>query len=275
QGNVVVTWGGLDGDCGNYHGYVETVTEATGKVAAVWQNTPNDNEGGIWTPAGPAVDAAGDIFVASGNGSTTNIGAYDDANSVTKLSPGLMRLSFFAPGPPQQWTALNASDNDLGSTSPALLSNGLLFQIGKGGRGYLLSQSQLPNNSNPGGGEAASLQVCDKNSFAALSGVAVAGSMVFVPCVDGIAAVSVESPTAMHRVWYSAAGSSAPIVAGGVVWSAILYGGTTLYGLDPANGNVVAQLNLGNTTMHFATPAAANGRLYMAAGSTLLAFAPH
>ena len=56
DGHVVITWGGLDGDCGSYHGYIETVSETTGVALAQWNDTVNDNEGGMWAPSGAAVE---------------------------------------------------------------------------------------------------------------------------------------------------------------------------------------------------------------------------
>jgi outer membrane protein assembly factor BamB len=274
NGNVVIAWGGLDGDCGTYHGYVETVSEASGAEVAQWNDTPNDNEGGIWGPSGPAVDASGNIYVSSGNGSTSDVTMYDYSDSVVKLSPSLSPLSFFAPGPPQSWTSLNASDTDLGSIGPSLLKNGLLFAIGKGGRGYLLNQSQLPSVSNPGGGENFSAQVCNRTGDAAFSGMALAASTLYVPCEDGIAAVKIDSATSFHRIWYSTSGSSAPIVAGGLVWTLKVFGGNALYGLNPATGTASEQLSLPATTEHFATPVSGDGRLFVAAGNLLTAFAP-
>ena len=275
DGHVVVAWGGLDGDCGSYHGYVETVSEATGAELAQWHDTAIDNQGGIWAVSGPAVDASGNIYVSTGNGSSSDTAAYDYGDSIVKLSPALAVLSFFAPGPPQTWASLNADDNDLGSIGPSLLPNGLLFAIGKGGRGYLLSQASLPSNADPGGGENAGGQVCNATSAAAFSGMAAMGSTIYVPCADGIAAVRIDSATAYTRIWYSTAGSSAPIVAGGLVWTVAVFGGSSLYGLDPSSGAVAEQLDLGATTEHFVTPAAGDGRLFIAAGSTVIAFAPH
>ncbi|TMF15457.1 MAG: hypothetical protein E6I33_06700 [Chloroflexi bacterium] len=192
SGNVVIAWGGLNGDCGTYHGYIETVSESSGVEQHQWNDTSGGSEGGMWAASGPAVDAAGNIYVATGNGSSSNINNYDYGDSVLKFSPSLALQSFFAPGSPQTWASLNASDTDLGSLDPSLLSGGLLFEIGKGGRGYLLNQSGLPSNSNPGGGENYSAQVCNATSDAAFSGLAVSGSVVFVPCADGIAAVNID-----------------------------------------------------------------------------------
>jgi outer membrane protein assembly factor BamB len=272
-GNVVITWGGLDGDCGSYHGYVETVSESSGVEAAQWNDTERDNQGGVWAPSGPAVDAAGNIYVTTGNGSTSDITQYDDGDSVLQFSPSLSLISFFAPGPPEAWPALNAADLDLGSVGPTLLSNGLLFAIGKSGRGYLLKQSGLPNNSEPGGGELASQPVC-AGSRGAFSGMAAAGDIVFVPCSEGIAAVSIDSARSFRVVWRSASGSSAPIIAGGLVWTLSLFGGTRLYGLDPGTGSALVTLNLPATTAHFASPSAGDGRLFVGAGDLLRAFEP-
>jgi hypothetical protein len=275
QGNVVVVWGGLAGDCGSYHGYVETVSEATGLGQHQWNDTsePGGREGGMWAPSGPAVDSTGYIYVTTGNGSSTSITNYDFGDSVLRFSPTLVLKSWFAPGPPQTWASLNASDTDLGSTGPAILGTGLLFAIGKGGRGYLLNQSTLPDNSNPGGGESYSQTVCNATADAAFGGLAVHGKTVFVPCADGIAAVTVDSATAFHRIWYqTSGGGSAAIFAGGLVWTLPMFGGTILYGLNPGTGHVASTLTLPAATEHFATPAAADGMLFVAAGNRLSAF---
>jgi outer membrane protein assembly factor BamB len=274
KGNVVITWGGLAGDCGTYHGYVETVAESNGAIRAMWHDTPAGNQGGIWGPSGPAVNSAGNIFVTTGNGSSTTVTQYDDGDSVLDFSPALTLSSFFAPGPPQQWASLNADDADLASIGPSLLSGGLLFAIGKGGRGYLLSQGGLPSDSNPGGGENFSAQVCHQTSSAAFGGLAVSGATVFVPCADGIVAVNIDSATAFHVVWYSNTASGPPILAGGLVWAASVFGGTTLYGLNPATGATTVQLHLPMTTEHFATPASGDGKLFIGDGSDVAAFGP-
>ena len=255
-------------------GTSKRLQSSSGAIQATWQDTATDNQGGIWGPSGPAVSAGGDIFVTTGNGSSTTVTQYDYGDSVIDLSPSLAVNSFFAPGPPQQWASLNADDADLASIGPSLLPGGLLFAIGKGGRGYLLNQSGLPSNSNPGGGENFSAQVCHQTSGAAFGGLAVSGSTVYVPCNDGIVAVAVDSATAFHVVWYSSAATGPPILAGGLLWSASVFGGTVLYGLDPATGATTVQLNLPRKTEHFATPTSGNGKLFIGDGTDVVAFGP-
>src|SRR6266545_4314784 len=131
NGRVYIAYGGLFGDCGDYHGWVAAVA-ADGTGELLDYRVPTANAGGIWAPSGPAVDDAGNLYVATGN-SFSN-GVFDFGDSVIKLSPELQRLDFFAP---QNWE-LNAGDVDLGSVGPAVLAGDRIFQIGKEGVGYLL-----------------------------------------------------------------------------------------------------------------------------------------
>ncbi len=282
-GNVVVTWGSLAADCGPYHGYLETVRETDGAKQSQWHDTAETGgtQGGIWAPSGPAVDPQGNIYVSTGNGSSTSVDTYDYGDSVLEFPPAFnsaTQPAFFAPGTPEAWYADNADDEDLGSVGPTLLPNSELFAIGKGGYGYLLTQNALPGNDNPGGGQAYQAQVCRSTIEDAYGGTAVMGDVVFVPCFDGMTAVSIDSPTSFHVLWRSSGRTSGPpIVAGGLVWSTAANGtSSTLFGLDPGSGAILDQLSLPMApgVVHFATAAAADGTLLMAADDELTAFAP-
>jgi hypothetical protein len=61
-----------------------------------------------------------------------------------------------------------------------------------------------------------------------------------------------------------------PVFAGGLVWSTD-WGGSTLYGLDPATGAVKFSPGLGGFD-HFAAPSAGGGRLFVANGDKVTAF---
>jgi outer membrane protein assembly factor BamB len=70
QGLVYIAYGGLFGDCGNYHGLVvASRTDGTGNLLSFQVPTPR--EGGIWAPTGPAIDSQGRLYVAVGNGEST------------------------------------------------------------------------------------------------------------------------------------------------------------------------------------------------------------
>src|ERR1700726_4847783 len=118
-------------------------TPATlGSVPAArrWE-VPTDRGAGLWAPSGGVVDAGGTFYVTTGNSFNTNASHYDDSNSVIALSPALAVTGTFAP---TDWAASNGDDGDLGSTGPTLVGNGLVFQVGKPGIGYLVAAAPLP-----------------------------------------------------------------------------------------------------------------------------------
>ena len=144
DGNVVFGYGGNDGDCSTYSGWVVSVPEGGG-TPGYYQAVPIGHDGAVWMGgAAPEVDAAGNIWVATGNGSSST--PYDFSDSVLELSPGLARTQYFAP---DTWQFDNGNDQDLGSTAPALLSDGTVLQVGKSSTAYLLNQADLGGISHP------------------------------------------------------------------------------------------------------------------------------
>ena len=144
NGNVIAGFGGNDGDCGNYHGWVIAIPEGGGAelAFAVATSTGGDSQGAVWMGgAAPEVDGGGNIWFSTGN-SALKSGSppYDNSDGVVELSSSLGFVQSFAPS---TWLSDNGTDADLGSSSPALLSNGLVFQAGKSHNGYLLSQANL------------------------------------------------------------------------------------------------------------------------------------
>ena len=91
NGNVVFGYGGNDGGLLEpYHGWVVAVPEGGGTVVRydTTGTTPNGNQGAVWMGgAAPEVDGAGNIWAATGNGSSSS--PYDGGDSVIELSPGL------------------------------------------------------------------------------------------------------------------------------------------------------------------------------------------
>jgi outer membrane protein assembly factor BamB len=256
NGIVYVPYGGLDGDCGDYHGWVVGL-EANGTGGMVSYQVPSGREAGIWAPSGAAIAASGDLYVATGNGASNS--QFDHGDSVIELSPTLEELGYFAP---TNWVQLNQGDTDLGSVGPLLLGNGELFQIGKEGVGYLL------NGSNLGGigGEVYSGQVCS-SSF---GGTATDGNMVFVPCTDGLFALSL-SQGSFQTAWSSTGfPAGPPIVTGGTVWALDTSAGT-LHGYAAATGKVLYSFEVG-TVNRFTTPSFGDARVYVAAGDEVFAF---
>jgi outer membrane protein assembly factor BamB len=259
NGRVYFTYGGLAGDCGQYIGkVVSSATDGSGPLS-VWQ-VPTTREGGIWAPSGPAVDAAGNVYVSTGNGAQT--ATFDKGNSIIKLSPGLAELDYFATS---TWAQDSANDLDLGSTGPALLLNNLAFVAGKTGMGYLLDATHLGGI----GGQRFAAQVC--NGGGAYGGFAYQPPRLFVPCSNGLRAITVDTTAGTFSAAWQTLTTFAgpPIVAGGVLWS--VGRDNNLYGLDPATGGQISKFAL-PPVAHFTTPAAADGRLYVAGNDKVLSF---
>jgi outer membrane protein assembly factor BamB len=256
SGRVYIPLGGLYGDCGNYHGYVVAVPSAGEQT--LYYRTPVAREAGIWSPAGPTIDASGNVYVVTGNGSATQSFAY--SNSVIQLSPDLQVRSYFAP---TDWQALDARDTDLGSVGATLLpSLGVVVAIGKAGVGYLLRADALGGV----GGQIASAAVC----AGAWGGTAWSGPMVLVPCSDGLVALSVTQNT-FSIAWKAANPRlGSPIIAAGAVW-AIEPGTGRLFALDLTSGSVMFTATLG-AARHFSTPAATEGFVIAPAGAEVEAF---
>src|SRR5439155_3581890 len=136
---------------------------ADGAGTAIEYAVRANREGGFWAPPGAALTTDGSMYLASGN--SDGVTDFDDGNAVIHLSPELRMVDEFAPS---DWAQLNSRDGDIGTTSPALLDNGRLFQVGKAGVGYVLDVNHLGGV----GGDLHHERVCDRS----IGGVAHAGT---------------------------------------------------------------------------------------------------
>jgi outer membrane protein assembly factor BamB len=179
--------------------------------------------------------------VSVGNGASGVGDSYDHSDSVLSLD-GTTLIDSFSP---TTWASDNDADKDLGSQGPALVGTQWIFIAGKSGTGYVLRQGHLGGI----GGQVSSAPLC--TSF---GGTAVSGTVVYVPCTDGIRAVHISGDGTMQLLWHAdTAITGSPVVGGDRVWSLDPAHGI-LYALDPATGKTLAQQNVG-TTSRFATPA--------------------
>ncbi len=267
RGRVLVGFGGNYGDCSTYHGWVEAVP-VTGRGSILRYEVDSgtgQSQGAVWMGgAAPEVVPSGDVWLADGNGSVTSAaGPYDGSESVLELSPSLSPLQYFAP---VDWYRDNADDHDLGSSSPALLADGQVVEAGKSHTAFLLDGSALGGV----GGQQADLGLCTGGDVD--GGDAVAGTVVYLPCREGLEAVQVgTSPPSLTVLWQTSTGASGPpIVAGDLVWS---MGGSSLYGLDPQTGAAVVTLGVGQPANHFPTPSVGDGLLLVDGTEQVHAFA--
>ena len=167
---------------------------------------------------------------------------WDGSDSVTALTPGLRRTGIFAP---ITWPQDNASDLDLGSSPPALLSGGRLLIAGKRGTAYLLNASHLAGV----GSQVAQAPVCP-----AYGGLSVAGQVVYLPCEGGGMAAVDTAGNRIKVLWRGPPGAAgSPVLGGGAVWVPDWTTGV-LYQLDPGTGQVRHKIRLGTALPHFASP---------------------
>jgi hypothetical protein len=150
KGNVFIAWASSC-DVGPYYGWVMSYDVRTLKQTGVLNLSPTGKESGIWqADAGPAADAAGNVYLITGNGKfTAASGGRDYGDSVVKiaLTPnGLAVRDYFTPADQEH---LNDTDGDFGSGGPILLPDQpephphLLLAAGKASKIYELDRDNL------------------------------------------------------------------------------------------------------------------------------------
>ena len=253
SGRVYIPYGGLYGDCGNYHGWLVglSATSPADRTMVTYE-TPA-TEAGIWAPGGAVVDNAGDIFVATGNGVPVDVPG--DANSVIKLDPSLNVLArFTAP----DYQHLSATDTDLGSVSPIITTGGDVLQVGKEGTGYLLGSNL--------GAPLQTFHVCSGGFGAA----ATTADNIYLSCFDGLYALDSHDAGHLSPTW-AATGvkPGPPIVSGGVVWT--VDRGGALDGFSETTGKMLYTYPVA-VAGSFPTLSADAGKLLVADGKRIIAF---
>ncbi len=272
-GRMLIGYGGNDGDCSTYWGWLVSAPVDGGAGPGSFQIDAGYSEGAVWGAGNaPAIDAAGNVFLATGNGkgNSSSDPAYGDA--VVKLNASASPLDWWAP---PDWQSLDASDRDLGSSLPSLLPGGLVFQSGKDGNGYLLNGAGL---GHVGAAAAEASGFCAGGSYG--GAVYDAGnSTIYAACNAGLRALVLGSgspPSLAAKPGFSAPSDATgpPMIAGGLVW-VTNYSSGTLSGLDPASGMTRSHFSIpenGSTVNHFASPSAGAGRLFVASGDQVTAY---
>src|SRR5262245_27872916 len=156
------------GDNGPYHGWVVGYRASDLALVQVFNTTPNAGASGIWQSGGaPALDAAGNLYFAMGNGFSGPASQFDPSlgnysESVLKLTPGagpapesMTVADYFTPF---DWQTLDQFDADLGSGGTMLLPDSvgsaqhphLMVETGKSGKIYLIDRDNM-GKFTPGG----------------------------------------------------------------------------------------------------------------------------
>jgi hypothetical protein len=152
-----------------WYGWIAGVTTG-GALNDMWVDETGSGDGGagIWGPGGIVVDAAGNLYVATGNGNSPPVGPGSDVQPsglgecVIRLSTAGAHLQLADYFCPSDADTLDAEDGDLGSGSPTGLPASfgtaedpdLLVEAGKSGEVYLLDRDDLGGfDQGPGGSD--------------------------------------------------------------------------------------------------------------------------
>jgi outer membrane protein assembly factor BamB len=259
DGRVYVGYGGNDGDCGQYHGWVVGVDQRGPAHEVAFEVASNGEGGAVWESGGaPAIGARGNVYVTTGNANPDPPEGGPDpklyTESVVKLTPALRPLAAYK-------DVVAGGDEDLATGNPVLLPDGDVFAVGKTDIGYVLTQSRLSLvaaikgvcGSDPDGGPAFD---------AALD-------RIFVPCKGGgIQEIDLGHDRLGPRL---AGANGAPIVVGNDLWAAE-YPSGTLTEYDAATGAKIQAIDVGQPVANFTSPSVALGLILVPTDTGVTAF---
>jgi F5/8 type C domain/Secretion system C-terminal sorting domain/Fibronectin type III domain len=141
-------------DMDNYHGWILGYkTDDLRQQLIRYVTTPNDERGGIWmSGAGPAADAAGNIYFATGNANNSSL-ASSPGNvglSVVKTTPDLSNntLTNVSWLKPLSYHNYNTSDLDFGTGLVLIPGTNMLVTAHKSGRLMVMKQNASPGEFN-------------------------------------------------------------------------------------------------------------------------------
>jgi outer membrane protein assembly factor BamB len=258
-----------------YYGRVVKIDLPTPSVVATWYVTSSPGEGpgggGIWGWGGASVDSSGDLYVATGNATTTPEN-YGYAEGVVRLSSALEVQASHYPG-------LDGYDLDFGSTPVSYQAPGCPGQIvveNKSGGVFVYERDAIASGPTQrveiGNGQLIGVPAYDPTTRMVY--VSNSTDLAGGEYRHGLVAFSVGADCQLHLAWQQPQGvnglvGSSPTVANGVVY----YGdgpGNELFALSGDSGAVLWQSGSTIEGAIYAPPIVVNGRLYAAAWDHLV-----
>jgi hypothetical protein len=292
NGNLYVCFSG-NSDQHPWHGWVMAYSTSSLTQIGVWCSTPNNYGGSIWmSNGGPTVDASGNLYVTTGNG--TYDGVTNFADSVVKLSgSNLAMLDWFTPS---NYAELEANDEDVSSTRPIMLPGGKLIVAAKDFNVYVIDQGCMGHLQGSSGCALQTFKSCalctpggESGSYGGAFGV----NTAFLPTAGGpvyafaYLGTSFNTTPVIGSVNYGSPGSSQMAVSSngalnGIVWmttSADSFTGVQNGTLRAVNPATLAEywnsdMGSGNTLgllAKFSSPVVAQGKVFVATNSGQIA----
>ncbi|HTE46585.1 MAG TPA: PQQ-binding-like beta-propeller repeat protein [Gemmatimonadaceae bacterium] len=274
RGHVIAVTGGYIGDEPPYQGHVAIIDASTGQLLHVWNSLCSDRTGlidpkscgesdsAIWGRAGAVIDTTtGNIFVATGNARWNGSTHWGDA--VLELNSDATQL--LGNYTPSNTDALNASDADLGSTSPVLLDNGVVAQGGKDGKIRLLTWPSMRGTTGHKGAESEMVSTPSGDRLFTAPAVMRSGSATWLFAADngGTTAWTVSGGH-LTSVWHNGNGGTSPLVAAGLLYVYDPGGHLRVY--DPTTGRALATLDVG--AGHWNSPIVVDGKIALPEGNS-------
>jgi hypothetical protein len=269
---VIATTGGYIGDSPPYQGHVAILDAASGLLLHVWNSLCSSLQGlldpascpvsdsAIWGRAGAVIDSTtGNIFVATGNGPWDGRTSWGDA--VLELKAGATGLA--GNYTPANTASLEATDADLGSTSPVLLGGDLIAQGGKDGSIRLLDWRRMRGNTPHRGGEEQVVSTPSGLALFTAPAVLRRGDVTQLYAADngGTAAWTVSGGRLVEK-WRNKNAGTSPVVADGLLFVYDPRGGLRVYVAD--TGRLVTTLACGGG--HWNSPIVVDGRIALPEG---------
>ena len=159
NGEIYLAWASY---CDNapFHGWVMAYDKSTLQQSAVWADTSNGEDGGIWmSGAGLTADASGNIIFSTGNGTFDAVGSpVDFGDSIVKMVLNGSTLSVSDYFTPDNQAYLDLNDVDVAAGGVLLLPDQPGPYVheaiggGKDGNTYVINRDNMghynPNNNS-------------------------------------------------------------------------------------------------------------------------------
>ncbi len=273
HGRVIAATDGYLYDEPPYQGHVAILDGETGSLLHVWNSLSSDrhelldpssvpqSDSGIWGRAGVVIDSAtGNLYLATGNGMWD--GAVNWGDAVIELDPDATRI--LGNYTPDNTEELNDEDQDLGSTSPVLLGNGLIAQGGKDRIIRVLDWRTMLGITPHRGGEASKVPTpSGSRLFTAPALVRIDGTQWLFAADNGATSAWTLAGVSLQPRWRTGYPGTSPVVADGMLFVYDPNGGLRIY--QATSGRPIATLPCGSG--HWNSPIVADGRIVLPEGN--------